>query len=77
LLVEREYPDYNNIKLELGINLNISSQPLDGFIDSPWPMYCHDARHTGRSPYSTANNSGDEIWRFATEGGGGLGLTCC
>ena len=32
-------------------------------MDSPWPMYCHDVRHTGRSPYSTVNNTGVEIWR--------------
>ena len=33
-------------------------------IDSPWPMYCHDAKHTGRSSYSTANTTGIEKWRF-------------
>ena len=37
-----------------------------GPMDSPWPMYCHDTRHTGRSPYSTANNPGIEKWRFDT-----------
>jgi len=35
----------------------------DGPIDSPWPMYCHDTRHTGRSPYSTVD-TWDEIWKF-------------
>ena len=35
-------------------------------MDSPWPMYCHDTRHTGRSPYSTAGNTGFEKWRFDT-----------
>jgi outer membrane protein assembly factor BamB len=34
--------------------------------DSPWPMYCHDVRHTGRSPYSTTGNLGIEKWRFDT-----------
>jgi outer membrane protein assembly factor BamB len=33
-------------------------------LDPPWPMYCHDVRHTGRSPYSTADNPGIEQWRF-------------
>jgi len=33
-------------------------------MDSPWPMKCHDTRHTGRSPYSTADNPLVEIWRF-------------
>ena len=42
------------------------AQPFDGPMDSPWPMYCHDARHTGRSPYSNINNLGIEKWRFDT-----------
>jgi len=46
----------------------------DGLMDSPWPMYCHDTHHTGHSQHSTANNLGDEKWRFKTprwnEGGG-------
>jgi len=37
---------------------------LFGPMDSPWPMKCHDNRHTGRSPYSTADNPGIEKWRF-------------
>jgi outer membrane protein assembly factor BamB len=39
---------------------------LDGPMDSPWPMYCYDVRHTGRSPYSTFNN--DEKWKVETWG---------
>ena len=36
-----------------------------GPVDSAWPMKCHDNRHTGRSPYSTAGNpDGVEKWRF-------------
>jgi outer membrane protein assembly factor BamB len=37
-----------------------------GIVDSPWPMKCHDLHHTGRNPYSTADNDGTEIWRFET-----------
>ena len=40
----------------------------DGPMDSAWPMFGHDARHTGRSPYSTVGNTGVEIWRFKAEG---------
>jgi outer membrane protein assembly factor BamB len=29
-----------------------------------WQMYCHDARHTGRSPYNTASNPGFNKWWF-------------
>ncbi len=35
-------------------------------MDSPWPMKCHDTRHTSRSPYSTINTTGIEKWRFKT-----------
>jgi hypothetical protein len=45
----------------------ISSSYLDGGpMDSPWPMYCHDIHHTGRSPYSTSSNYGFEKWWFKT-----------
>jgi outer membrane protein assembly factor BamB len=33
-------------------------------MDSAWPMHGHDVRHTGRSPYTTANNPGEEKWWF-------------
>ncbi|PNX53092.1 MAG: hypothetical protein BV458_06320, partial [Thermoplasmata archaeon M9B2D] len=39
------------------------SDVKDGPMDSPWPMLSHDAYHTGRSLYSTVNNSGAELWR--------------
>lgn len=44
-----------------------SKTVANGPMDSPWPMYCHDVRHTGRSPYSTADIWGDEKWRFETD----------
>jgi len=40
---------------------------VDGPMDSPWPMYCHDVRHTGRSSFSTNSNLGQEKWRFPTD----------
>jgi outer membrane protein assembly factor BamB len=46
----------HNIRLD-----NISDSPP---LDSPWPMYCHDIRHTGRSPYSTADNPFEIKWMF-------------
>jgi outer membrane protein assembly factor BamB len=33
-------------------------------MDSAWPMYCHDVKHTGRSPYSTVNTSSVEKWIY-------------
>ncbi len=46
-----------------------SFQPLDGPMESAWPMQCHDLHHTGRSPYSTTNVSGIEKWRFKNRWG--------
>jgi len=43
---------------------------LEDPMDSAWPMQSHDLRHTGLSPYSTANNSGIEKWRFKTTSSG-------
>jgi outer membrane protein assembly factor BamB len=37
-----------------------SSDPMD----SPWPMFCHDARHTGRSPYAVYGNTLYEKWKI-------------
>jgi len=36
--------------------------------DSAWPMYCHDTKHTGRSPYNTADNPMTEKWRYPMDG---------
>jgi outer membrane protein assembly factor BamB len=43
----------------------VDSPPMD----SPWPMYCHDTRHTSRSPYSTANTTDLVKWEFKRWGG--------
>ena len=43
-------------------------ESVEGPMDSAWPMFCHDVRHTGRSPYSTINNNGVEKWQFRTDG---------
>jgi hypothetical protein len=36
-------------------------------MNSSWPMFGHDPRHTGRSPSSTANNPGRIKWKFETQ----------
>jgi outer membrane protein assembly factor BamB len=50
----------NNEENKIYEKFTSSSGPMD----SPWPMKCHDLHHTGRSPYSTADNPGIEKWRF-------------
>ncbi len=42
---------------------------FDGLMDSPWPMYCHDVRHTGRSPYTPVDYP-IEKWRHDVRNGG-------
>jgi outer membrane protein assembly factor BamB len=58
---------YNSInaKKEITVFKTISSSD-NGLTDHVWSMESHDVRHTGRSSYSTADNQGDEIWRFRT-----------
>ena len=39
-------------------------EPVNGPMDSAWPMKCHDTKHTGRSLISTADIQYNEIWRY-------------
>jgi outer membrane protein assembly factor BamB len=48
--------------------INTSPDVIDtGLMDSAWPMKCHDTKHSGRSPYSTADNNGAELWKFKAD----------
>ena len=55
-------PNSDVIKFKDANNSKDITQLLDGPMDSPWPIYCHDTRHTGRSPYGTEGNPGFEKW---------------
>lgn len=55
-------PILSDVKSSNVMNIN------GGLMDSAWPMYCHDIRHTGRSPYTTMNATGAVKWRIATIG---------
>jgi outer membrane protein assembly factor BamB len=47
--------------------ISTQEKSSSGLQNSSWPMYCHDAHHTGRSPYSTADNPpGVMKWSFET-----------
>lgn len=35
-----------------------------GTMDSAWPSYSHDNRHSGQSPYATADNPMNVKWKF-------------
>ena len=41
--------------------------PINGPMDSPWPMHSHDRKNTGRSPYNISHLTGFEKWRVETE----------
>ncbi len=71
---EKKNPENNlNLKIQSSyksstvINSKQMVNSLNNPMDSAWPMHGHDVRHTGRSPYSTAN-TWDLVWRFETLG---------
>jgi len=62
-LIDYSFDDIESKELTVPIEdspKTISAGPME----SPWPIYCHDAYHTGQSSYSTADNPGIEKWRF-------------
>jgi len=65
-------PIYRNIESKEIDSFKQLTEPTSGLMDSAWPMYCHDTRHTGRSPYCTTGNMGFNKWwykcRFYIEG---------
>ncbi len=70
---EQLLEDNSNDDIEIVENvvqpvLPILTASSGGPMNSPWPMQCYDLHHTSRSSYSTADNPGDEIWRFETDG---------
>jgi outer membrane protein assembly factor BamB len=51
------------------IDINKSETPTDGgLMDSSWPMFHHDTRHTGRSLYGPTGNWPSIIWKFWMDG---------
>ena len=58
--------------LGVGYNMenkdNVIFDESSGPMDSPWSMFCHDVRHTGRSPFITSSVDGTEKWRFYSDG---------
>jgi len=59
--------NYNDELKSNKITINPEKKFSKILMDSPWPMYCHDVRHTSRSPYNTANTDGIEKWRIDTD----------
>ena len=75
-LFSQSEKDYNNEDLECLKNENLNPSPtniienpvqsLNGPMDSAWPMYGQDIRHTGRSIYNSSDNPGYVRWLFDT-----------
>jgi len=53
-------------------NTQMTNDVRGGPMDSAWSMLSHDVKHTGRSQYSTTNNSGAEIWRVRGDKAGAV-----
>jgi outer membrane protein assembly factor BamB len=54
-------------EMMIPVDLPLASM-VGGPKDTPWPMKCHDVRHTSQSPYSTASTTSLEKWRFYSSG---------
>jgi outer membrane protein assembly factor BamB len=50
------------------IYINSYTVKAAGLADSPWPMYYHDAKHTGLSQYDTSENQGNIKWMLEIDG---------
>ncbi len=46
--------------------LSMNASGGGSLANSPWPMFRHDLNHTGRSPYDTSSNLGNQKWNFTT-----------
>lgn len=46
----------------------IQTESSGGLLNSSWPMFHHDVRHTGRSPYGPVGNWPSIKWKFWMEG---------
>jgi outer membrane protein assembly factor BamB len=62
-LKESGYANNNNAIVQL-------NERKKGPMESIWPMLSYDVHHAGRSPLSTINNLGAELWRFQSEEAG-------
>ena len=65
----KKHPTYSGIESEKVINPERTIQPLDGPMGSPWPMFGHDTKHTGRSPYGPEEGNTPVVkWKFWMDG---------
>jgi outer membrane protein assembly factor BamB len=64
-LVSGNKSEFNNLQSNEWTNVSFNG----GLMNSSWPMFHHDTKHSGRSPYGPAGNWPLEKWKFKMEGG--------
>jgi outer membrane protein assembly factor BamB len=71
-------PAVNSVYIEKGIN-DFETSLDNGLMDSCWPMFQHDTRHTGRSPYAPTGNTPVLKWTYKMLGNRrqSIGLVFC
>ena len=62
-----DFPDSGIVVSEEPVETESTIIPSGSPMDSPWPMKCYDNHHTSQSPYSTADNPYNEIWKFSCD----------
>jgi len=66
------YHSNDKVVIEEGKDKTIVQDDLPSTVSfspmgSSWSMMCHDTHHTSQSPYSTAGNPYDEVWKFRSD----------
>ena len=70
LLLSTSVAGVSNQKRQETFYVDKSEIPTgNGLMDSSWPMYGHDIRHTGKSDYDTTTNNGGIKWMVRIGGG--------
>jgi outer membrane protein assembly factor BamB len=69
LLVASSFVGVSNQTKQASVDTSKSETPTDGgLMNSSWPMFHHDARHTGRSSYAPIDYQPAVKWKFRMEG---------
>ena len=58
----------NSLQTEIGSVITTQTGSNGGIMNSSWPMFHHDTKHAGRSPYGPAGNWPLIKWKFQMEG---------
>jgi len=59
------FSSFSTLVIGFDAEKETSFQSVDGPMDSAWPMFGHDTKHTGKSSYGVEGNIPIEKWRFS------------